>query len=112
MSNPSMHTHTPGPWSTRPSCQNRLTIFSEKERRPICTIIHPDRVSDENLQLIKAAPQLAAALATLRREAAFANRHWSDQTDAEIRDRLNDALAVADLALSAAGLPVFKSNQI
>lgn len=104
MSNPSMHTHTPGPWSTRPSVQDRLTIFSEKERRPICTIIHPDRVSDENLQLIKASPQLVAALATLRREAAFANRHWSDQTDAEIRERLRDAIAEAEAALTAAGL--------
>lgn len=102
MMNPS--SHTPGPWGTRPSVQDRLTIFSEKERRPICTIIHPDRVSDQNLQLIKASPGLAAALTTLRREAAFAHRHWSDQTDAEIRERLRDALAEAEAALTAAGL--------
>lgn len=102
MSNPSMHTHTPGPWSTRPSIQDRLTIFSEKDLRPICTIIHPDCVSDENLRLIKASPDLVAALTALRREAAFAHRHLNPENDLEkeIHTRLQDALHEAERALA------------
>lgn len=107
-SNPSIEAQSPdytqADWQTRPSIQDRLTIYNESgnkaDRRPICTIIHSERVKPEDLKLMLAAPRLARALRRLWREESIA-REYTDQHTAE---RLNDALIEAENALVAAGL--------
>lgn len=96
--------YTQASWTTRPSIQDRLTIFNDSEkkadRRPICTIIHSDRVKPEDLKLILAAPRLARALRRLWREESIAREY----TDQHTEMRLLDALIEAEKALVAAGL--------
>lgn len=60
MSNPS--THTQATWQKRSSIQDRVTIFSESPRRVICTVLHADRVTDQDMTLILAAPAMRQAL--------------------------------------------------
>lgn len=97
MQNPSS-THQE-PWSTRPSFQDRLTLYSEHPRRVIGTLIHVQRMSDADLRLIKAVPVMARAL-QLADEALFAVA--GNKPNAQ--DLLTTAALETRKALGVAGL--------
>ena len=99
-SNPSLFAHTLESWQTRPSIQDRLTIYSEHPRKVICTIIHNSRMDEADLKLIKAAPQTAAAL-DLTRKALLALAQSS--TDPDVHKQIAEAVNEATHALIAAG---------
>jgi hypothetical protein len=94
--------HTRGPWNTRPSIQRRLTIYSESQHKPICTILNADRIDPANLKLILAAPRVVRALIRLRAEELRAKYNWDVhspiQLDAAIEEA-TEALAEADIKL-------------
>jgi len=92
--------HTRGPWNTRPSIQARLTIYSESEQKPICTILHSDRIAPANLQIILAAPRVVRALIRLRAEELRAKYNW----DVHSPIQLDAAIEEANEALAAAGI--------
>ena len=97
MLNPStLQTHT---WQTRPSFQDRLTIYSASPRRVICTLLHSDRVADRDLQLITAAPALVAALqlAELALEAQARTAPDAETLMASARDAIRLALDQAGM---------------
>lgn len=97
MPNPSTHTEQ---WATRSTIQDRLTIFAERpRRRVICTVIHPERISSEDLTLLTAAPEMAAALRLA--ELAIAA---IESSAPDARDQAIDALLAVRAVLRRAGI--------
>lgn len=96
--NPSLF-YDPVEWQKRTSIQDRLTIYAERPRHVVCTIVHPDRVSAADLKLITAAPTMAAAL-QLADRAIIALLRKTQDTD----DLTYEALKAVKVALYQAGL--------
>lgn len=96
--NPSLF-YDPTEWQKRTSIQDRLTIYAERPRHVVCTIVHPERVSAADLKLITAAPTMAAAL-QLADRAILALIRKTENTD----DLTYEALKAIKVALRQAGL--------
>lgn len=99
MPNPSMNLDTHA-WLTRPSIQDRVTIYSTRPRRVVCTVLHGDRVAEKDLQLMTAAPSMLRALQLADRAILALIRH---QQGAETEQLIYDALSAVNLALVQAG---------